>query len=446
MDSFDIMNPCLDSMLPPGELFRRTFDSSLMGLESRADEGPDWVALADANYEQAANNYNYDWEQVQRQYKHMLLQNEIQRRDQITQHAYQTAQQEQQWMFANAQKEQKFNADMAAFNKSERMYGWQVEMNHIAGQMGRDDQAAQTEERYQALHFETLTELAKHSQKKTDLSMQGLGVDLDVYSKRTASQRQKQELTINQQAKRGVAAAQGIEETVKAMQVMGQAKAKGQAGGSAAKQYQAIAAQTSRLEAARAYEMNRSDLATRLALNGVDQTMAEQEAAANLANVKIGQAGFYNDIDKALGIEQQEATKLSIGSAHDRANRKIAHDIYSANVKADMGRMSKPSMGIPIPKPLEIPMATIIDPIVPVKGKPPVWGAGSQAASAAASTGGGGSTGIGGLISGAGGLMSGLAGANIGAFGVTASFGTMLGPIGAGVALVGLAGELFDWW
>ena len=111
-----------------------------------------------------------------------------------------------------------------------------------------------------------------------------------------------------------------------------------------------------------------------------------------------------------------------------------------------MGRMSKPSMGIPIPKPLEIPMATIIDPIVPVKGKPPVWGAGSQAASAAASTGGGGSTGIGGLISGAGGLMSGLAGANIGAFGVTASFGTMLGPIGAGVALVGLAGELFDWW
>ena len=34
-------------------------------------------------------------------------------------------------------------------------------------------------------------------------------------------------------------------------------------------------------------------------------------------------------------------------------------------------------MGVPIPKPLEIPMATIMDPILPVKGKPPVWGAGA---------------------------------------------------------------------
>ena len=382
MDSFDIMNPNMDSMLTPGELFRKTFDTALMGLESKGGGGGQSGGgvdpeIADLNHEQNMNNYNYAWDRAQDQYKHQLLQNEIQRRDLLAQNQWQEANQEQQWMYANAVKEQEYNSQMAAFNKSEKMYGWQVKMNQISADMALDDQAAQTDERYQALHFESLDASKQYSSKKTELAMQGLGADLDIYSKRTASQRSKQKLTIDQQTKRGEAAAQDIEESVKAMQVMGQVKAKGQAGGSAAKQYQAIAAQTSRLEAAKAYNATRSDFAMRLALNGVDQTMAEQEAAANLANVKIGQAGFDNEINKALGIEKREATKLSIGSAHERANRKIEHDQYVANVQADMNRMSEPSRGVPIPKPLEIPMATIMDPILPVKGKPPVWGAGA---------------------------------------------------------------------
>ena len=377
-----MMNPNLDSMLPPGELFRKTFDTALMGLESKGGGGGQSGGgvdpeIADLNHEQNMNNYNYAWDRAQDQYKHQLLQNEIQRRDLLAQNQWQEANQEQQWMYANAVKEQEYNSQMAAFNKSEKMYGWQVKMNQISADMALDDQAAQTDERYQALHFESLDASKQYSSKKTELAMQGLGADLDIYSKRTASQRSKQKLTIDQQTKRGEAAAQGIEESVKAMQVMGRAEAKGQAGGSAAKQYQAIAAQTSRLEAAKAYNATRSDFAMRLALNGVDQTMAEQEAAANLANIKIGQAGFDNEIDKALGIEKREATKLSIGSAHKRANRKIEHDQYVANVQADMNRMSEPSRGVPIPKPFEIPMATIMDPILPVKGKPPVWGAGA---------------------------------------------------------------------
>ena len=353
--------------------------------------GPDWEEVADLQHEQAMNSYDYDWDNTQRQYNHMLLQNKTQKQDQLVQHTYQTAQQEQQWMFANAQKEQKYNADMAAFNKSERLFDWQVDMNHISANMARDEQLAQTKERYQALAFETQTAALQYSAKKTDLSLQGLGADLDISSKRTAGQGKKQGLTIDQQTKRGQAAAQSVEDEVKGMQAMGQVEAKGQAGGSAAKQYQAIAAQSSRLQAAKAYQLNRSDIATRLALYGVDKTLAQQEAGARLTNAQIGQAGLYADMENALGIEQREATRLSIGSAHDRAEKKIIHDQYVANVQADFNRMSAPSMGIPIPKPLEIPMATIMDPIIPVKGKPPVWGAGGGGGpSSAGSTGGGG--------------------------------------------------------
>ena len=397
-------------------------------------------------YEQKYNNYQYDWDNVQRQYKHQVVQNIAQRHDQAVQHKYQTAQQKQQWMYANAMKEQKYNAEMAAFNKSERLYGWQVEMNEISADMALDDQRAQTNERYQALSFEAQVAALQQATKKTDLSLQGMGVDLDIYSKRTAGQRKKQGLTIEQQTKRGQAAAVGVEDAVKGMQAAGQVEAKGQAGGSAAKQYQSIVAQSSRLQAAKAYELNRSDLATRLALNGVDQTMAEQEAASNLSNAKIGAAVKTTDLEYALGIKQRDATKLSIGSAHDRANKKIVHDQYAANVQADFNRMSQPTMGIPIPKPLEIPMATILDPIVPVRGEPPVWGAGMGAGpSSAGSTGGGGAVGT--AMMGAG-----MAAASLPVQGTAAaisagwSVGAMVPGIGIGIAALGGIGMAAGWW
>jgi len=391
----------------------------------------EWEEIEDLMYEQKYNNYQYDWDNVQRQYNHQVTQNTVQRHDQAVQHQYQTEQQKQQWMFANAQREQKYNAEVAAFNKSEKMYGWQVEMNEISANMALDDQYAQTEERYQAVSFETQLAAIQQATKKTDLSMQGMGVDLDIYSKRTAGQRKKQGLTIEQQTKRGQVAAASVEDAVKSMQAAGKVKARGQVGGAADKQYQSIIAQHSRLQAAKAYELNRSDFATRLALNGVDQTLAEQQAASDLNNVKIGVGVKTGDLEYALGIKQRDATKLSIGGAHDRSAKKIEHDQYAANVQADFNRMSQPTMGIPIPKPLEIPMATIIDPIIPVKGKPPVWGAGGVGAQGA-----GGSLGAGGST---GGGWGGLIGTGLGiAMAATPFFGPLAVPI------MGLLGGAFD--
>jgi hypothetical protein len=282
-----------------------------------------------------------------------------------------------------------------------------------------------------------------------------VGVDLDIYSKRTAGQRKKQGLTIDQQTKRGQAAAVGVEDAVKGMQAAGQVEARGQAGRSSAKQYQSMVAQTSRLQAAKAYELNRSDFATRLALNGVDQTLAEQEAGATLSQAKIGVAGLTADTGYeltksnlqnaedymnnmySLGNEQRAATGLSIGSAHERATDKIAHDQYAANVQADFNRLSRPSMGIPIPRPLEIPMATIIDPIVPVKGSPPVRGAGlGPGASSAGSTGGGGV------------VSSAMVG--VGSLGMSAApmlpAASAIPGIGLGIAAIGIIGGAAGWF
>ena len=160
------------------------------------------------------------------------------------------------------------------------------------------------------------------------------------------------------------------------MSASGKHLSKGQAGRSAEKQYQSIVAGLGRLQAAKAYELDRSDVAYRLAMNGVDQTLSEMEAGNVLAHSKISieSAGLEAGYD--IAKREHDATALSIKGAHERAGKKIIHDQYVANVQADFNRMSRPTMGIPIPKPLEIPMATIVDPPIPIKGKPPVWGAG----------------------------------------------------------------------
>ena len=419
MDSFDMMGQ-FDSMLPPGDVYRKTFDSALMGLESKGggggggggggSDGPDWDEVADLQHEQAMNSYEYDWDNTQRAYNHQLRQNEIQRRDQAAQHAYQTQTQKDQWMYANAVQEQEYNAQVAAFNKSEKMYGHQLQMNSVAAEMAMDAQNAQTEERFQQLLFDTQKSQIEYASKKTDLALQRTGVDLDIYSKRTAGDRQKQTLTIQEQTKRGIAALQSQDTVVKGMQALGQVKARGQAGRSTEKQYQSITASLGRLQAAKAYELNRSDLAFRLAVKGVDATLAEQEAGAKLSKAKIGAAGVALETGYDVTKREQDATSLSIGGAHKRAGDKIILDQYAANIQADFNRMSAPSRGVPIPKPLEIPQATIMDPILPVKGKEPVWGAGLGAGpSSAGSTGGGGPTAGGFLGGAANGFMMGAA-------------------------------------
>ena len=475
------------------------------GGQKQKSSGPEWEEIADLNHEQAMNNYEFGNDQVDRVWAHTKNQNIIQRHQAEQMRQYQTANQEQQWMYANAMQEQKYNAEMAAYNKSERFYETQLQMNQIAAGMARDAQQAQTDERYQALGFQaeaaSLDYLQKRSTRKEDLkhgktkvglettkakedarlakfianithgteksklAIKGLEADAAKHIKQLTIQDKKEQLTLEQQTKRGVAALQSQEDMVKGLQALGAQEAKGQAGRSATKQYQAIAAQNSRLTAAKAYELNKSDRAYRIALQGLDKTLAEDEAAYVMANAKIGLDGITVDanldiskkqiantekfldlnfgeairhMDKSfdvadhyakqtfgLGARERDATRLSIHGAHGRGLKQIEYDQYAANIKADFGRMGKPSMGVPIPKPYEIPKSIIMDPPIPVKGKPPVWGAGMGAAPPQQSGGSGG--------------MFGMAGGLVGTAGMAAS---VFGPAGPAVGM--LVGGIID--
>ena len=117
---------------------------------------------------------------------------------------------------------------------------------------------------------------------------------------------------------------------------------------------------------------------------------------------------------------------MSIFGAQKRGIQGITHEEYSANMKADMSRMSKPDYGLPVPKPMELPQPVIIDPMLPVKGEPPVWGASVGPPPSAQSSGGGG----------------GMFGAIGGAVGAIGSAFNVFGPLGVPIGMA--VGGLFD--
>ena len=107
--------------------------------------------------------------------------------------------------------------------------------------------------------------------------------------------------------------------------------------------------------------------------------------------------------------------------AYDSSLKKVEHDQFAANIAADAKRMTKPSLMPAPPKPLSIPRATVLDPMVPIYGPEPVEGVYAT---------GGGSGGGGNAITGAiGGAMTGA--------GIGAMFGGVGAPIGAVVGFLG---------
>tara|TARA_R100001463_G_scaffold666_4_gene2991 strand:- start:2938 stop:3990 length:1053 start_codon:yes stop_codon:yes gene_type:complete len=171
------------------------------------------------------------------------------------------------------------------------------------------------------------------------------------------------------------------------------------------------------------------------------------KAAASAAMINSQESLFNLEI---LGLNEdqmgQHETQLSIERKHAAEIDKIGHGYLQATLQADAKRMAKPMMMPPIAKPEKLPRQEFLDPL-PYKIPPhPVKGVGLSATSGAGGAGAG-SGGVSGALNMAGATMGALATAgNIGAFGVTASFGPMLGPIGVGVMGLAYLGDALEWW
>jgi hypothetical protein len=320
--------------LPPGTQHRYTFNRSLMGLEMMSggggggggSDGPDWAEVADLQHEAATNQDNDIWEAAGRDYNQGVLINQAKRHNEETAARWKDRSAIRQWDYQSQMQEAQYNAQVKAYNRSERFYEAQIAYNTKAADMAYEQEAAVTKERYFALAYQgAAQELA------TDMKRAESGMKL--------------------QASRAESAFKLQDLMVKQVQGEGKVRARGRVGRSANKQYQSLVA-----EAGRATAQLKSQL------------MANDQ--------QYNQARYGIEAERSLQKEQWEQSKLSIGEAYTRATKKIGLDEYGANLKADANRMMKPSPPIPIPRPLETPRSVIVDSMLPVRQRAPTWGSG----------------------------------------------------------------------
>jgi hypothetical protein len=116
---------------------------------------------------------------------------------------------------------------------------------------------------------------------------------------------------------------------------------------------------------------------------GLDKSLIYGEAETALAQSTLTSKGAYADLTYGLGQQQRDATRLSIRSAYGRALEKSEFDEYGANLAADAQRRAMPGFA-PLPsKPLELPRAILMDPMLPTDLPEIREGAGSGGVGAA---------------------------------------------------------------
>ena len=453
MDSFDIMNPNLDSMLAPGDVFRKTFDTALMGLESKFGGGGGGGAKDRSKDAHKYNKkkYKYDNKQLERQRDFAIEQNRIKREELAFSISRQNAMGQENADRALEIHNFQFDRQMEAFNKSERLHrsGFdllrknreqQLDYNRTSFNLSKESIENQAFERYQQLAFKTTEALMKHQQGAETGHLEYIQKLRGLEQKRTTA-------VLTHQAERAQGAQQGLVMQLQGAKAAGKARAKGVQGRSNEKQIQAAIAESGLKQSMLYDKITRSGFAFDAAIYGME-TALRHTIADNRVRVK------YSNLDYALKQKQLAATELSIGKAYVLAQKTAEHKWRGADAQArlkteqgmrqlEAQRMLKPVAGPLPPKWIDLAVPTVLDPPELEFGPEPIKGAQYQP-SAGMSTGGMVTAGLGaaaGLLQ-AGTMIS----AGSATTSVAAGGAALIGPW-APVAVAALAiGSMFiDW-
>jgi hypothetical protein len=342
-----------------------------------------WDKQVEIAYDTANDQRDYVMESNALAYNDAVLGNSIQQRNLNQQVLWQESTAMRGWDAEAEQRVSEFNSKVAAYNKSERLFGAQVGLNKYARDLADGSAAAVQAERLDAVKFQGMQSDLKLSQTKADIDQQRASLNIGRVKARTNINQQQQSASLQRQQQRAESAFNSEKQLVEIMQAAGKAGARGQAGRSAEKTIQSIMAAGGRAQAQLADQITRGDSAYNLTMMGLDKSLIYGEAEGALAQTALTTKGAYADQAYGLGEQERDATKLSIRSAYGRALDKSEFDEYGANLQADAQRMAEPGFAPLPPKPLELPKAILMDPMLPIDLPEVRKGAGSGGVGAA---------------------------------------------------------------
>jgi len=447
----------LDTLLPPGEAFRKNhigLNKALMGMEMRGDDG----GMAEARSDQHRYNmakYHYDNKQLERQRNFAIEQNDIKREELRINNIRSNAMGQAQADNALATYNFQFDRANEAFNKSEALYAsgfdllarnqdQQLDYNRTSFNLSKESIENQAFERYQKLTFKSTQALMAH-RKGAETG------NLEYVQKLRGLEQKRTKAVMTHQAERAQGAQQGFVMQLKGAKAEGKVRARGVQGRSNEKQVGAVIAETGLKQSMLYDKITRSGLAFDAAIYGME-TALRYTMADNRTRVK------YADLDYALKQKQLAATELSIDKAYGLAKTGAEHKWQGADMQArlkteqgmrslEAQRMLKPVAGPKPPRWESLAVPTVLDPPELEYGPEPIRDAVIAGPSAGMGTGGMVTAGLG--IAAAAlsvGTMIPAASSLAGATAGSAGFVGLIGPW-APIAVAALAiGSMFiDW-
>jgi len=399
----------LDTLLPPGEAFRKNhigLNKALMGMEMmKGGGGGGGDKSYDLQKKQAARQfdydnkkYEYDNKQLERQRDFAIEQNDIKRKELKEQTDRSNAMGQAQADHALDAHNFQFDRQQEAFEKSEGLYAsgvdllqknkdQQLDYNRTSFNLSKESIENQTFERYQKLTFKATEALMKH-QKGTDTG------NLEYAQKLSGLEQKRTGAVMTHQAERAKGAQESLVMKLQGVKAEGKVRARGVQGRSNEQQIGATVAESGLKQSMLYDKITRSGFAFDAAIYGME-TALRHTVAENRIRTK------YSDLDYALKEKQLAATDLSIGKAYTQSKKSAEHKWRGADaqtiLKTEQGmrnlegqRMIKPVAGPLPPKWIDLSVPTVVDPLELEYGPKPI--------KYATATGGTRSGGTGGLV------------------------------------------------
>ena len=342
-----------------------------MGVLGANDANNKAEKAAEAQYEQAKKLYEFDWESSLRKYEYAKTAVDIQRRQAENVRQYKTELAEQSWQHQNHLREYEYKNAVAAFNRSEEQFEEQIALNTLSSIIAQEEATRSFNEAQISMNFqkEGMTRDLYQALDTSAFQKADLNRERNYAIGTAANQRRRNELEYQVKSIDSAFAAQ--ENAVKALLGEGQARARG-TGRSAGKAVQSVLAATGRSQAQIVQNMATAENQFRIQARSIDHTMINAINVSDLQSAKIDNDIDYKRQEYNQGLRELQASMDSAKSAFKSNMMKINRDQQAADMQAHYNRLSEPSMGPEIPRPIELPESVFLDPLKPIKPPKPV--------------------------------------------------------------------------
>lgn len=345
--------------------------SAGLGILGANDQNSKAKKASKDQYKQAKKLYEFDWESSLRKYEYAKTSVELQRRQAENVRQYKTELAEQSWQHQNHLREYEYKNAVAAFNRSEEQFEEQIALNTLSSIIAQEEATRSFNEAQISMNFqkEGMTRDLYQALDTSAFQKADLNRERNYSIGTAANQRRRNELEYQIKSTDSAFAAQ--ENAVKALLGEGQARARG-TGRSTGKAVQSVLAAAGRSQAQIVQNMATAENQFRIQARSIDHTMVNAINVADLQSAKIDNDIDYKRQEYNQGLRELQASLDSAKAAFKSNMMKINRDQQAADMQAHYNRMSEPSMGPEIPRPIELPESVFLDPLKPIKPPKPI--------------------------------------------------------------------------